>query len=53
MRGREMEKLSVYLKSYQRTETLLWSLSGQQSAGWNDGEIPINSGNVFEVCNTF
>ena len=50
MHGRQMGKLSVYIKSYQGNETLLWSLFGQQSYEWESGEIPLNSNNVYEVC---
>ena len=52
MDGRQMGKLSVFSKLYQGKETLLWRLFGKQSNEWQQGEIPINSTDVFKVCGT-
>ena len=53
MNKQQIGKLSVYFKSYQDDEILLWRLVGGTSREWKYGEIPINSSNAYEVCKAY
>ena len=54
MNGRDIGSLSVYLRSHGQ-DTLIWTLSGNQGTGWQEGRVQIlkapDNAKVKSLCN--
>ena len=53
MHGSDIGKLNIYLKTNQ-SETLVWSLSGDQGNRWRFGQTALNSPSLYKVsCHSY